>query len=139
MCVSLVLWFKLLSLMYMKDMSTFASQCSASALRRLRTITLTIQQQTSLKEWITDVTNLLEKSPLELFQIYSIGGFLDSTKADDLWGPIVRSHREHLTRFSIHRMRISMAAIQTICTECTSLQELFVVVDPDSMVIYALL
>lgn len=116
-------------------MKLFASQCiNSCALKRLRSVTLTVQQQVPMKEWISGVIDLLSLSPLELFQIYSTGAFFESPMTDDLWNKLISTHGNRLVRFSIHRMLISLEAIQNICVKCGNLEQLFVVVEPSSLV-----
>lgn len=116
-------------------MAEFARQCNSSGvLKRLRSITLTVHQQLSMKEWIAGVIDLLSMSPLELFQIYSTGAFFESPMTDNLWSQLILTHGKRLIRFSVHRMLISLEAIKAICMQCTNLEQLFVVVEPTSLV-----
>lgn len=117
-------------------MSQFRYYCThTNALRRLRPITLTINQQTSLETWISEVIRLLPASvPLEVFQMYSSGTFIESPGTERLWSNLVTAHKDGLVRFSIHRMLISLEAIKDICRRCTQLEELFVVVEQHSVV-----
>lgn len=116
-------------------MIVFARECKSSgALRRLRSITLTVHQQLPMKEWKAGVIDLLSTSPLEVFQIYSTGAFLESPTTDDLWSQLILTHGKRLIRFSVHRMLISLEAIKTICMQCTTLEQLFIVVEPSSLV-----
>lgn len=116
-------------------MTEFARQCNSSGvLKRLRSITLTVHQQLPMEEWITGVIDLLSTSPLELFQIYSTGAFLESPMTDNLWSRLILTHGKRLIRFSVHRMLISLEAIQNICMQCTNLEQLFIVVEPNSLV-----
>ncbi|KAF8816309.1 hypothetical protein BYT27DRAFT_7184152 [Phlegmacium glaucopus] len=114
------------------DIATFANECiSSGALRRLRSITLTTYFQVSLLAWVKHVVHLLSASPLECFQIYSAGALLDSPIIDELWSQLIAAHGKRLLRISIHRMLISWEAIHSICVQCTGLEQLFLVVDPD--------
>ncbi|KAF8902526.1 hypothetical protein CPB84DRAFT_1814867 [Gymnopilus junonius] len=107
------------------DMKSFASQCTKSGvLKRLRSVTLTVQQQVPMKEWISG--------------IYSTGAFFESPLTDDLWSKLILMHGTRLVRFSIHRMLISLEAIQNICVKCVNLEQLFVVVEPSSLVRFIL-
>ncbi|KDR77013.1 hypothetical protein GALMADRAFT_225165 [Galerina marginata CBS 339.88] len=116
------------------DMATFARQCITSGtLTRLRSVTLTVQQQLPMKEWIAGVIDLLSTSPLELFQIYSTGAFFESPMTDNLWKQLISTHGKRLIRFSVHRMLISLEAINDICLNCNNLEQLFVVVEPASL------
>ena len=116
-------------------MTEFARQCNASGvLRRLRSITLTVHQQLPVKEWMASVIDLLSTSPLELFQIYSTGAFFESPITDKFWSQLIVTHGKQLTRFSVHRMLISLEAIKAICVQCTNLEQLFIVVESSSLV-----
>ncbi|KAF5389672.1 hypothetical protein D9757_004129 [Collybiopsis confluens] len=118
------------------DMFQFRLSCSrTNAFRRLRSVTLTVSQQTPLDIWINEVIELLPSDiPLEAFQIYSSGAFIEmSLETERLWAELVAAHKDRLTRFSIHRMLISNGAIENICRQCTKLEALFVVIEQDSM------
>ncbi|KIJ91199.1 hypothetical protein K443DRAFT_115368 [Laccaria amethystina LaAM-08-1] len=113
------------------DLTTFTDRCMrADALRYLRSITLTVDQHTSIKRWTTDVLNLLSSAPLEVFRIYSTGDLLDATATDYLWTSLVRTHGHRLKKLSVHRMLISIDSISGICLFCPSLEELFVLIEP---------
>lgn len=117
-------------------MSQFRYYCThTNALRRLRSITLTVNQQTPLDTWIREVAELLPSTvPLKTFQMYSSGTFIESPATEILWSDLVTAHKERLVRFSIHRMLISLRAIEDICRRCTQLEELFVVIEQGSVV-----
>ncbi|KAF9460431.1 hypothetical protein BDZ94DRAFT_1169804 [Collybia nuda] len=116
------------------DMGFLADNCNkSSALALLRSITLTVHQQLSLETWMSDVLKLLSSAPLEKFQIYSSGAFFESPSTDHFWFQLVRSHGQRLVRFSVHRMLISLDAINAICVGCIVLEQLFVVVEPSSL------
>lgn len=116
-------------------MTLFADKCvSHGSLNRLRSVTLTVHHQLPMKEWISAVILLISTSPLELFQIYSTGAFFESPMTDDLWNQLISTHGRRLIRFSVHRMLISLEAISSICRLCVNLEQLFVVVEPTSLV-----
>lgn len=120
-------------------MSVFANKCVAyGTLKRLSSLTLTVHHQLPLKEWISSVVHLVSASPLELLQIYSTGAFFESPMTDDLWKQLIQAHGKRLVRFSVHRMLISLQAIRRICIHCTNLRQLFVVVEPSSLVRFSL-
>jgi hypothetical protein len=82
-----------------------------------------------------DVTDLLSSDvPLEMFQVYSTGAFFESPMTKQFWSDIVTAHQDRLIRFSVHRMLISLESIEDICKRCTRLEQLFVVVEPNSLV-----
>ncbi|KIK68548.1 hypothetical protein GYMLUDRAFT_68403 [Collybiopsis luxurians FD-317 M1] len=118
------------------DMFQFRLNCiRTNALRRLRSITLTVNAQTPLDIWTSEVIELLPASvPLETFQIYSSGAFIEESPATEgLWAELVSAHKDRLTRFSVHRMLISIEAIEDVCRRCTKLEELFVVIEQSSI------
>ena len=116
-------------------MAKFSQQCSKNgALAQLRSITLTVHQQTPLDTWMHSVLDLLSPSPLEVFQIYSTGAFFESPSTTRFWSQLVSAHGARLKRFSVHRMLISLDAIDDICTRCTALEQLFLVLEPASLV-----
>jgi hypothetical protein len=118
------------------DMFQFRLYCTqTNAFRRLRSITLTVNQQTPLETWMSEIAALLPESvPLEIFHIYSSGAFIeDSPLTERLWSELVAAHKDRLIRFSVHRMLISIHAIEDICRRCTKLEQLFVVIEQSSM------
>ncbi|CDO70053.1 hypothetical protein BN946_scf184601.g6 [Trametes cinnabarina] len=115
-------------------MGVFSERCNrAGALCRLRSITLTVDEHTLLPEWQKHVVNLLAKAPLQQFHVSTIGGHVNHRLSDDFCRAIVSTHGSQLTRFSVHRMRMSLKAIADICVRCTALQQLFIVVAPKDL------
>ncbi|GAW06844.1 proteophosphoglycan ppg4 [Lentinula edodes] len=92
-------------------------------------------QQTSLNTWMNEIAALLPATvPLETFQMYSSGAFIEQSPAtEQLWSHLLNAHQGHLTRFSIHRMLISLNTIEDVCLRCTNLEQLFVVIEPSSL------
>lgn len=120
-------------------MFAFSRLCmNSGTLNHLRSITLTVHQQLSMTQWMDDVLNLLSSSPLEVFQLYSTGAFFESPTTDEFWATLVSHHGRRLIRLSIHRMLISLKAIDNICMKCTALEQLFVVIEPNRLVIWIL-
>lgn len=122
-------------------MATFSELCTkANALRRLRTITLTINAIHSTgfpSGWLGYVKALLLPAPLTMFQIYSTSSYFDAAALEamsDFCSAVVATHGQRLTRFSVHRMRISTQSIIEICHKCPSLEELFLVAHPKEIV-----
>ncbi|KAM5546113.1 hypothetical protein V8D89_000239 [Ganoderma adspersum] len=116
------------------DMGIFSDQCNrAGALSRLRSITLTVDEHTSLAVWQQHVLNLLSNAPLQRFHISTVGGHVGHRLGDDFCSAIVTAHGSRLTRFSVHRMRMSIGAIADICRRCTALEQLFVVVEQNDL------
>lgn len=119
-----------------QNMHELARLCSQSpVLHRLRSITLTINQQTPLQTWMADVQQFLAFSPLEVFQIYSTGAFFESPMTYGFWREIINTHGTRLTRFSVHRMLVGLESIQDICRRCLNLEQLFVVIEQGTLVI----
>ncbi|KAF9078782.1 hypothetical protein BDP27DRAFT_1206321 [Rhodocollybia butyracea] len=118
------------------DMLQFRLDCTRmNAFHRLRSITLTVNHQTSLDIWANEVAALLPKTvPLETFQIYSSGAFIESQPGTErLWADLVTAHKHRLVRFSVHRILLSLSAIEDICRRCTKLEQLFIVIEQSSV------
>lgn len=95
---------------------------------------MTTYFQMYLKDSVKHVVHLLSDSPLETFQIYSSGLSLDCPVTDELWTQLILTHGQRLLRISVHRTLISWEAIHIICVQCTKLEQLFLVIDPDFLV-----
>jgi hypothetical protein len=121
-------------------MSEFSMRCTQSgSLFRLRSVTLTINAQDAIDipKWLQRVHALLSLSPIEVFQIYSTFAYLNAgsmVAMNEFCSKIVTTHGRQLTRFSLHRMRISMDAILDICLRCVALEQLFVVAHSKELV-----
>ncbi|KAF8639215.1 hypothetical protein AX17_001700 [Amanita inopinata Kibby_2008] len=117
------------------DMTDFSRRCtSARAMRRLRSITLTLRQQRQpLESWLEDVLVLLAPAPLEVFQIYSLSAFVEAPVTDGFWKALVDVHGGRLTRFAVHRMLIGLDAIRDVCERCVRLEQLFIVIEPEAL------
>ncbi len=118
-------------------MAEFAHRCEhRNALRNLQSITLTVHTQTSVPVWTKHVVGMLSASPLLRFHVSTVGGEYGQEISDEFCSKIVDSHGERLQRFSVHRMRIGLEAVEDICRRCVVLEELFVVVEQESLVRY---
>lgn len=123
-----------------QDMSDFSTRCTMSgSLRRLRSITLTINTQTAsdIPKWLQRVEALLLLSPIEVFQVYSTYAYFNASSMvamNEFCSKIVTTHGHRLIRFSVHRMRIGMDAILDICLRCMALEQLFVVAHSKELV-----
>lgn len=116
------------------DMAKFSHRCAeTAALARLQSISLTVHQQLPLDIWMNNVLDLLSLAPLEIFQIYSTGAFFEPPSTNHFWSQLVTMHGHRLKRFSVHRMLVSLDAIDDICRRCTSLEQLFIVIEPGSL------
>ncbi|KAI0719750.1 hypothetical protein C8T65DRAFT_33830 [Cerioporus squamosus] len=116
------------------DMAVFSQRCNrAGTLSRLRSVTLTVYEHTSLAEWQQHVLDLLSNAPLQQFHISTVGGHVSHRLSDDFCKAIVNAHGGRLTRFSVHRMRMSIDSIADICRRCTVLQQLFMVVEQSDL------
>lgn len=116
-------------------MGAFSEHCNrAGTLSRLRSITLTVDEHTSLADWQRDVLGLLANVPLQQFHISTIGGHVNHRLSDEFCKAVVSAHGQRLTRFSVHRMRMGIGAIADICARCPVLQQLFIVVEQNDMV-----
>ncbi|KAG6380227.1 hypothetical protein JVT61DRAFT_8319 [Boletus reticuloceps] len=109
------------------DMSAF--KASAEAFRRLRAITLTVHIYMPLDKWTRDVGELLAFAPLEAFSMYSTAISIWTPIPDGFWMNIAAKHGHRLKKFSVHRMQISLAALEVICLQCPLLEQLFIVAE----------
>jgi hypothetical protein len=82
-----------------------------------------------LNKWTRDVGDLLSSAPLEVFSIYSTTTLVWTPIADEFWKNIAAQHGRRLKRFSVHRMQISPAALEVICSQCPLLEQLLIVVE----------
>lgn len=115
-------------------MSTFKATClRTNAFRRLRAITLTVYIHIPLEEWTRDIGDLLSSAPLEAFSIYSTSTIWTPI-SDEFWKNIAAKHGRRLKKFSVHRLQISLAALEVICSQCPLLEQLFIVAEQDELV-----
>lgn len=77
---------------------------------------------------------MLQESPLEEFHISSNGGEIGLGISTEFCAEIARTHFINLKRFSVHRLRMSLAAVKEICQRCSRLEQLFVTMDQDDLV-----
>jgi hypothetical protein len=124
------------ALILVKDMARFRAECGREGLLRcLTSITLTTPQDVEgqLDAWLVDVRELLRSSPLVHIHIYAS----DDTHGhipDWFVGAVVEDHRTRLTRFSVHRVGLSLNAIALLCRQCVYLEQLFVVLESSELV-----
>ncbi|KAL4071711.1 hypothetical protein J3A83DRAFT_4358163 [Scleroderma citrinum] len=120
------------------DIGTFKNVCHhTQALRRLRSITLTVHVHTTIIEWTRNVKDLLETAPLEVFQLYSTDELGDFPIPDDFWKGIAATRGSRFKRFSVYRIQMTLAALQSICSRCPRLEQLLVVVDQRDLIAIA--
>ena len=117
-------------------MSSLGGACTkADGLTSLRSFTLTTRPRNSTDAWMAGTELLLEgSSSLEVFQVYVPNSGSMAALADNFFIRVIDQHRDHLVRFSFHRLCISLDIIDHICTSCPRLEELFVVVHHAKMV-----
>lgn len=77
---------------------------------------------------------LLSGSFLEVLQIYVLNSNSVAALADQFFVRIVDQNRDHLVRFSFHRLCISLDVVELLCASCPRLEELFVVIHHSKMV-----
>ncbi|KAL4253257.1 hypothetical protein ABKN59_004757 [Abortiporus biennis] len=117
------------------DMEHFAKECHAKqTLTRLRSITLTVPiTSQSTTAWMRHVELLLSSSSLQHFHISTVGGEVSQEFDTKFCERIVRVHGNTLRRVSVHRLRMSIEAIDLICRLCPHLQQLFIVLNHDNL------
>ncbi|KAI0305113.1 hypothetical protein B0F90DRAFT_1701398 [Multifurca ochricompacta] len=116
------------------NMSALSEACArAGGLTSLYSFTLTIPPDHPSDAWMDDTASLLRDSPLQVFQIYASGSGSQGMLADEFCMRIVDYHHDHLVRFSFHRLRLSLDAIDHVCLHCTRLEQLFMLIDHAEM------
>ncbi|KAM5545415.1 hypothetical protein V8D89_001028, partial [Ganoderma adspersum] len=114
------------------DMGVFRDQCNRTGtFSRLQFIALTVDEHTSLGLWQQHVLSLL--SNVQRFHISTVVRRVGHCLSDEFCSAVVTAHGRRLTRFSVHRMRMSIGAIADICRRCTALEQLFVVVEQNDL------
>ncbi|KAJ7678640.1 hypothetical protein B0H17DRAFT_1078284 [Mycena rosella] len=112
------------------NLAALAALCAEGpALASLTSLTLSVHTEA----WLTSVSVLLAGAPLEVFQIYATSAFVQTTAMEAFWRNLVTAHGPRLTRFSVHRMLVSLPTIEDVCMRCPALTQLFVVVDPGAL------
>ncbi|KAJ7510664.1 hypothetical protein B0H11DRAFT_2168467 [Mycena galericulata] len=114
----------------MQNMGALSALCTGStALARMTAVTLSLHTEA----WMPSVTALLAPAPLEVLQIYPTSAFVQTAATDAFWRALITAHGARLTRFSVHRMPVSLPVIADVCTRCPALRQLFVVVDHEAL------
>ncbi|KAJ7023561.1 hypothetical protein C8F04DRAFT_1401610 [Mycena alexandri] len=117
------------------NIAALSAHCAGSnALARLQSFTLSIHTEA----WLAAAAALVVPAPLEAIHLYATRAFTPTAAGDAFWQDLVSLHGARLTRVSVHRMSISLPAIADVCVRCPALQELFIVVDPSSLVRFVL-
>ncbi|KAJ7678646.1 hypothetical protein B0H17DRAFT_1235546, partial [Mycena rosella] len=112
------------------NLAALTALCVESpALASLTSLTLSVHTEA----WLTSVSALLAGAPLEIFQIYATSAFVQTTATEVFWRDLTTAHGARLTRFSVHRMLVSLPTIEDVCMRCPALTRLFVVVDPTAL------
>lgn len=106
-------------------MTKFAGTVVGSQLfRLLRSITLTHSPGT----WVGDVHHLLSSAhQLQRFQMYSSVQIVGDSYTEKVFLDIVGMHCSRLLHFSVQRIVMDPETVQSICTICPQLEELFIV------------
>lgn len=95
------------------------------------TINVTLWNST----WEKDILSLVSSSPLEYLQLYGATVINDkTTKVDDFVTNLTTIHGSRLKRFSLHRLPISLKALDDVCTGFTNLQQLFIAIEQRDLV-----
>ena len=103
-------------------------------LHRLTSLTITINVLWN-STWAKDIPSLVSASPLEYFQLYGTTMINNQgAQLDDFVASLISVHGPRLKRFSLHRLPISLKALDDVCTGFTSLEQLFIVVEQEDLV-----
>ena len=103
-------------------------------LNRLASLTITIN---ALRDsvWAEDIPSLVSSSPLEYLQLYGTTVVSDKeARLDDFVTSLISVHGSRLKRFSLHRLPISLKALNDVCTGFTNLEQLFIVIEREDLV-----
>ncbi|KAJ6545360.1 hypothetical protein B0H19DRAFT_955195 [Mycena capillaripes] len=112
------------------DLAALSALCASSTvLAQLHSFTLSVHTEA----WLAHAAALLAAAPLEAIQLYATRVFRPTHVADAFWRGLVDVHGARLTRVSVHRMPISLPAIEDVCARCPALRQLFVVVEPAAL------
>jgi len=116
------------------DILSLGGDCAkAGGLTSLRSFTLTIRLKNSTDALMNGTELLLRGSSLEVFQIFMHNSGSLAAPADQIFVRIIDQHRDHLVRFSFHRPSIGLDVIDHVCTSCSWLEELFIVINHTEM------
>jgi len=119
---------------FSKDLPTLDRHCrKAQLLNRLTflSIAITIPQS----EWAKDIPSLISSSPLEYLQLYRANAIEDSeVQLDSFITALISTHGSRLKRLSLHRLPISLGALNRACAGFTNLEQLFVAVKQRDLV-----
>ena len=107
-----------------------------NALARLESLSVTTPTNfaSGLEIWCSKVAALVAPAPLRRFQVYSGSEAHTQALPDSFCAAIAYAHRATLTRFSVHRISVSLEAIKLVCRFCTQLEQLFVTVEKRALV-----
>ncbi|PPQ99304.1 hypothetical protein CVT24_009172 [Panaeolus cyanescens] len=98
------------------DMQALSGNCvSTGALDRLRSITLTINHQVNLQEWVDSVILLVSRSPVRLFQIYSTGVFFESPDVDQ--SGVYREDMQSMSELRAIVYRVGASIAGKVCSD----------------------
>ncbi|KAF9645469.1 hypothetical protein BDM02DRAFT_3181243 [Thelephora ganbajun] len=118
------------------NLTEFDRQCQeVQLLNRLASLTITVNVLLWNSTWVKDIPSLVSSSPLEYFQLYGTTVIKDQeARLDDFVAALISVHGPHLRRFSLHRLPISLKALDDVCTGFTNLEQLFIVVEQEDLV-----
>lgn len=109
------------------DVSALSERCFArGGLTQLKSFTFALHPGSTDHTWAEGALDLLAQSPLEIFQLYSVGGGADALEANRLCRQLVEAHGHRMTRFSFSRLLLELSSIRSMCEGCPNLTQLFV-------------
>ena len=122
---------------FTKDLPGFGRHCrEAQLLNRLTSLTITISLPLLKSKWAKDIPSLVSSSPLEYLQLYGITEIKDNgeVQLDNFITTLISVHGPRLKRFSLHRLPVSLKALDCACAGFTNLEQLFIVVEQQDLV-----
>ena len=121
---------------FLKDLPEFDLRCrKAQLLNQLTSLTIAVNAPLWSAAWVKDIPSLVSSSPLEYFQLYGTTVIKDEeVQLDGFVTSLISIHGSRLKRFSLHRLPISLKALDDVCAGFTNLEQLFVVVEQGDLV-----
>ena len=121
-------------IIFPKNLPEFDLQCrKAQLLNRLTSLTITINYPLWNSLWAKDIPSLVSSSPLECLQLYA-ATVIKEGRLDDFVTSLISVHGSRLKRLSLHRLPISLKALDEVCTGFINLEQLFIAVEQEGLV-----
>ena len=112
---------------------------STATFNDLRSLTLGFHSEISTEAWSSSIITLTSRARLEELHLYVSAtskktNFNPPARISEVLENVLPLHSETLHKVSVNRLSISSSAVGRICSLCTKLESLFVMVDDSSLV-----